>query len=247
MENEANITAENGNQKPMGTLARMINIFWEPSKVFEYIKSKPSWVAPWILISVFAMIGLQLTWSINIKSQLEKIRNTPGITVEQMQTIEDKMGDPNSWSINRTLATVGAPIGILVVFVVVAAALYFTGSVIGGGNSTFKHNLAAYSHASLIGILGTIVTVFLVKIKGTLDISLSPAIFLPASMYKSFIYNFLNHFEFFTIWAYILTSIGFATIYGFSKAKAYISVGVLWLIWILLTSALTNTFSGLYI
>ncbi|MBD3233639.1 MAG: hypothetical protein GF315_07930 [candidate division Zixibacteria bacterium] len=240
------IETKSPSESDMGNAKKMLNIFFEPTSVFEQLKIKPNWFLPWLVLILVSLITMQVTWQQTMEAQMERVRDRPGITEEQIEEIEKQMGDTEGWGVNRIVATVFAPIAILVAFLVVAGALYFMGSVLGGGNATYKQNLAIYSYSSLIGCLGAIVNAILVNIKGTLEISLAPTLFLPASMSESFIYNFLGHFEFFTIWIYILVSIGFSIIYDFSRAKSFISVGVLWLIWILITTALSNIFGGFF-
>jgi len=245
MENQMNEQQLVADSPPsLGWFGRVGNIFWEPRKVFEELNLKPSWILPWILISIFSLIALQLTWTQNMEAQMEKMRKQPGMTEEQMESIEEKMGDPQGWGINRIIATTMVPLGTLVAMVVVAAAFYFMGSVIGGGNSTFKKNLAISCYSSLVALPSSIVNAILINLKGSADISLSPVLFMPLSLSDTFTYSFLSHFEFFAIWSFILASIGFSVIYKFSAAKSYLSVGVLWVVWMLLASALSNLFGG---
>ena len=154
------------------------------------------------------------------------------------------MGDPEAWGINRIIAVVGTPVGILIAFAVVAAVFYFAGSVIGGGNATFKQNLAVYSHASLIGVPASAIGSVLVQIKESVDISLSPALFLSADLSDTFFYDLISHFDFFTVWTFILASIGYSVIYKFSTVKSYLSVGILWLIWIAISESAKSVFGG---
>ncbi|MBD3168691.1 MAG: hypothetical protein GF307_04355 [candidate division Zixibacteria bacterium] len=234
-------------QKPRySALSRVFNVLWEPAEVFKDIKIKPSWILPWILLSVISILSAQVSWKYIVEHQIDQLRDRPGMTEEQFERVQEQMGDSEGWSTNRIMAIVFTPIGIIIAMLVVAGVLYLTGSVIGGGNANFKENLGVYSHAAVVGIVGAIVNTVLVQARGAFDISLSPELFMPLSMEDTFIYGFLSHFEFFAIWTFVLTSIGFSEIYKFSRTKSYISVGILWLIWIVISEVFSNMFGGMF-
>jgi hypothetical protein len=228
----------------MSAPARFWNIFWDPKAVFESLAAKPSWIMPWILLTVVSIASAQFTWKYIMEDQLERLASRPGMTEEQMDQAERMIGDPEGWGTQRIIAVVMTPVGILISFVVVAGVLYLVGAVIGGGSSTYKQNLAVFSHASLVGVLGAIVGTILVSIRHSVDVNLSLALFLPPETAESFIYKFFSKIEFFSVWIYIVTSIGISIVNRFSAAKAFISVGALWLIWILLSVSLQNLFGG---
>ncbi|MCP4631602.1 MAG: YIP1 family protein [candidate division Zixibacteria bacterium] len=228
----------------MNAISKITTIFWEPRRVFNSINLKPTWLIPWILLAVIATTTSQLTREITFNENIEKIKNLPGMTEEQFEQFNESMGEPGEWNISRVLSIGTVPILILIIFIVSAGALYFTGSVIGGGNSSFKHMLSVYSHAALVGVPGAIVGYFLINLKGTIDVGLSPTLFLPMEMSENLIYKFLGHFDFFTVWTFILVSIGYSVIYKFSSAKSFLSVGALWLVWIVIAEVFQNIFGG---
>ncbi|MCP4581707.1 MAG: YIP1 family protein [candidate division Zixibacteria bacterium] len=242
MENEALNPAETtirSNEPGFGS--RFINIFVNPQKTFESLNRRPTWLIPMLIIMALVVISTQLTFPQIIDAQLEMYKNNPNISTEQLNAIEQQLNE--NMQTQRILMTVAPLIFIpLVYYLLLAGIFYFVGSVILGGDSTFKKVLSVWSWSSLIGIVGTIVTIPLIIAKGTLKVTLSPALLLPGDAIDTTLYTLLSKFDFFTIWTLAVFAYGFVTIYRFSVSKGYIAIGVLWGIWIAISVVFAETF-----
>jgi hypothetical protein len=120
---------------------------------------------------------------------------------------------------------------------------YFVGSVLLGGDSTFKKNFSVWIWASCISFLGAIIRLPLILIKKSAQVSLSPALFLPGEKLGTPLYAFFANFDFFTIWHIVVFAIGFSIIYKFSRAKAFMAVGFVWAVWIAISTIFASVFS----
>jgi len=224
----------------MGFVGKLINIFVNPQKTFESLNRKPTWLWPMILIMVITAITLQITFPMILDTQMESLRNNPNIPPEQLKVIEQQLAE--NIGQQRIIMTVAPLIFIpLVFYLLLAGIFYFVGSVILGGDCSFKKVLSVWSWSTCIGIVATIVTVPLILAKGNLNVTLSPALLLSGDALDSTLYIVLSQLNFFTAWQLAVFAFGFATIYRFSVSKGYVTIGVLWAIWISLAAIFSST------
>ncbi len=225
----------------LGFWGRLINIYVNPRKAFQAIDDRPTWLMPLILIGLIAILATQLMFPVIMQSQLEKIRSMPNIPPEQLAAIEKQFTENSSQQ--RILTLVSQAVVMPIIFLLISAIFYFVGSVLLGGDTKFKKVLAVFCWASCISILGTLVVAPLVMAKGNFNVSISPALLLPGDSIGTTIHTLLSKFDFFTIWSLAVFALGFSIIYRFSVAKGYITVFVIWGIWIAISTAFAGIFS----
>lgn len=225
----------------LGFGGKLVNIFASPTRTFEELDKRPTWIAPLLILIAVVVISTQITFPIIMNAQLENFRSNPDIPPEQLEAIETQLSE--NIGTQRMISTGAQIIGTPIVFLALAGIFYLLGTLIMGGDSTYKKVLSVLSWSSCISIVSAIVSIFLIMAKGNMNVSLSLALLLPADALGTKLYAFLSKFDFFTIWYLSVFAIGFGYIYKFSKAKAFTGVGILWAIWIAVSVALSGVFS----
>jgi hypothetical protein len=240
---EQSIPSVQPEEKTMGGISKVINIFFEPRKVFESLKVKPTWLVPFIIVALLGMGSFYFTFPYIMDQQVERIMENERIPEQQKESIVEQLKEkthPPLWQLAI------APAGSLVVLVVVAAVLFFVFNVLLGGDSTFRRIFSVYCYSSLIAIPALIVKFPLIMTKHTLDIQTSLAVLLSPESKGSFVHSILSSFDIFTIWQVILVSLGMGVMYKYSTQKALTTVAILWIIWILAKSVLSSVFGGVF-
>ncbi len=230
-------------EKPMGGASKVFNVFFEPRKVFESLKIKPTWLVAFIIIAILGIGFFYTTYPYIMQQQVERIRDNDKIPEEQKQVIIEKMTEnthPPVWQLFL------APLGAIVTLVIVAAILFFVFNVILGGDSSFRRVFSVYCYSSLIAIPSMIVKYPLIMIKKDINVQTSLALLLSADSKNSFFYSVLASFDIFSVWQLILVSMGMGLLYKYSTKKAFTTVLVLWIIWILAKSSLSSLFGGMF-
>jgi len=227
-------------KQTMGFWAKLGNIFASPTKAFEAIDTKPTWILPLGLLIVVSVVLTQLAFPIIMNAQLENLRNNPNLTPEQIQLYETQFTE--NVNTQRIITVAAQVIGTPIVFLIVAGIFYFIGNILLGGDATYRKVLAVYCWSACILILSAIVNTPLIIIKKSLSISLSPAMLLSGDALGTKLYTLLSKFDFFTIWFLVVFAIGFGLIYRFSKGKAFAAVGVAWGIWITISVVFSDLF-----
>ncbi|MGB8658424.1 MAG: Yip1 family protein [Candidatus Zixiibacteriota bacterium] len=228
--------------KPMGGASKVFNIFFEPRKVFESLRIKPTWLVPFIIAALLGIGFFYYTYPFIMNQQVEKIRDNDKIPDEQKQMIIEKMTErshPPFWQLGL------APAGTLVVLAIVAGVLFLVFNVLLGGDSSYRRVFSVYAYSSLVAIPETIVKFPLIMIKKDSGVQTSLALLLSASDKNSFLYRVLASFDVFTIWEVILISLGMGVLYKYSTKKSLTTVLVLWIIWILAKAGLSSLFGGM--
>jgi hypothetical protein len=236
---QAVVTGEVGSQ--MGFWGRLGNIFGNPARAFDAIDSKPTWVVPLVIAILVTVIFTQLTFPILMETQLERLRSNPNIPAERLEVIENQFAE--NVQTQRVITFVSQIVATPIIYLFFAGIFYLVGTLILGGDTSYKKVLSVWSWSALILTVSAIINFLLAMIKGTMGVSLSLALLLPADSAGSKLNALLSNFDFFVIWFLIVFATGFSVIYKFSRAKAFTAVGALWFIWIILSVALSGVFS----
>jgi len=238
---EQGIPSVQPEEKPMGGASKILNIFFEPKKVFESLKIKPTWLIPFLIVALLGIGFYYYTYPFIMAQQAEKIQENEKFSEEQKERIIEKMTEkdhPPLWQLSF------APIGTLVSLVIVAAVLFFVFNVLLGGDSAFRRVFSVYCYSSLIAIPAMIVKFPLIMMKGNLNVQTSLALLLSANAKDTFLYSVLSGFDIFSFWQVILISMGLGVMYKYSTKKAFTAVLILWIIYILAKSALRSVLGG---
>jgi hypothetical protein len=240
---EQPVSTDQLEEKPMGGASKVLNIFFEPKRVFQSLKIKPTWLIPFIVVALLGMGFYYYSYPFIMKQQVERIQDNDKIPEKQKEQIIERMTEkdhPPIWQLAL------APVGSLIALVVVAAVLFFVFNVILGGDSSFRRVFSVYCYSSLIAIPSMIVKFPLIMIKENINVQTSLALILSANAKDTFLYNVLSSFDIFTIWQVILVSLGLGVMYKYTTQKSFTAVFILWIIWILAKSTFSSVFGGAF-
>lgn len=228
--------SENQPQSPMGFFARFAAIFFEPSKVFQELRQRPTWLAPLLAVTL-AVAALQATVAFSkvggeiYREEIQKrAANIPPEQLERQVTVA------------RYAAPIGALLFAPIVIVLLAGLLYLIFSVVLGGEGTFRQTFSAYAHASLIGIVGGVIGTVLIFVKGNARSSTALSAFLPFLEESSFLYKVFQGFDLFILWQLAILSIGMGIIQQTGSKKAATAIFSTFLIIVLGIAAIRQAF-----
>ena len=230
----------NQKAKEMGAFEKIVGIFISPKETFEAIDQKPTWLVPFIIMTVVVLGMTFLTMNIGLQDMVARFQARE-MPQEQIDTIIAR-----SQGFGRYIQFATIPVFMLLFWAILSGILLFSGNTILGGSSNFKKLFSMVAWSSLIGALASAVHTAIVLSKGTTQgVTTSLAVFLPVPLLSdkpSFLYRLLSKFDIFTIWSLILWVIGISVLYKFSTKKASGLILALWIIWI----AVSITFGGLF-
>ena len=227
----------------MDGFSKVINTYFEPRKVFGSLKIKPTWLVPFIIVSILGMASFWFTYPLIMKGVITNIQENENYTEEQKEMIIERIGEkdhPPVWQLAF------APVGTLVYLLLISAVLFFVFNVLLGGDSSFKRVLSVFSYSSLIAIPKAIVHIPLAFARNTADVQTSLAILLSPDNKDSFLYKVLGGFDIFTLWQVIVLSIGLGVMYNYTTKKSFTVVLILWVLLIVVGAGLSSLFGGMF-
>ncbi len=230
----------------MNPAARFTNIFISPTETFMSLtRSTWAWVIPIVIVFLVGMASYSFLKPIVIDEQIRRMENAPMFSSmsdsqkeEIMTKTRENMENPPIWQ------WAIAPVGSIATTLIISAILLLIGNIILGGDAKYVGMLHVYSFATLISVPETIVKAILIHLKQSMDVHTSLALIMPSGDTTSFLYNFFDKMDIFTIWLLAVVTIGMSVFLPKVQLKKIgVWVVVFWLIWVIL-SALASKFTG---
>lgn len=223
----------------MSFFDKLINIFVSPSRVFQALAAKPTWILPMVVISLYVPILQSITFSSDqgreaMRQEIMKNPQASKMTEEQM----DRYLNATKYFIPASTL-----VAIPLLTFVAAGIVYFLMSILLGGESTYKQTLSAWTHTGLIGLVGAGVQTGLIFLKGSLTANTTLAAFLPFLEESSFLYKLLQGFDLFVIWQLAVLSIGMGMLSKVGTRKAATAIFSAFFVVVLVIAGIRQAFS----
>ena len=216
----------------MGPLERIVKIFSSPREVFVYLKEKPDWLLPAIILAIVMVLSVALLFEPVLKQEqmkrFEESSQAGQMTPEQMEEARKRF----EGGLGLIMSLVGAFVVNVVVFLLLVSGVLYGIFSLMGGDGKFKQVFSVVSYSSLVGVAATIIRVALMLARGSAEVYTSAALAVPGLATESTLFRLLNSFDIFTIWHVWLVIIGLAIVCGFTTKKAATGVLSLWGLWI---------------
>lgn len=137
-------------------MAKLVDIFLQPSKVFAEERERPTFLVPWLLLAI-AAAALALLYfnrvdgSWYLDHMLDAKRAT--MTAKEMATAKSMMPSTHTMAI---IGAVTAPITVALIFALMGLYYWLAGKVTNAGIG-YKHGVSLVAWSAMPGLLGTIV------------------------------------------------------------------------------------------
>jgi hypothetical protein len=228
--------------------ARLVGVFFEPTKTFEDVAARPNFWVPLILVLGLALVYLVLFsqhvgWERMIRQQLESSSRATQLTPEQRE-MQLQMG----LKFAPVAGYLGVLLGIPVGYLIWAAILLGIVKGILSAPVRFKQVYAAFCYAGMPGLLMTILAIVVMYMKAPGDFNLAnPLVFNPGALLErattsKFVYSLASSLDLFRLWTLILVGIGLKAAGGkkLSMGGAMGAVFVPWALWTLVAALLAG-------
>jgi len=224
----------------MGAVARMLNVFFEPRKVFTDIGRKPSFLAPIILFMVMGvgfawMMNQRVDWGGYIRGQAEKQERFAQLSEEQkQQALAPQTKYAPMFAYGGGL--LGTPITVLIL-----SALYMFGcNTIGGAQLKFSQSAGVVAHGLMPSAVGSVLAFILMAARDYGDVTPENLLashvgaLLPADAPAALV-SLGGSIEVFWLWCMVLLAIGLSAAASATgkKLKTGTTAGIVFGIWIL--------------
>lgn len=223
-------------KSPRSVWTVMADVFIEPSRAFRATADRPRFLIPFLVIVLVVLGQLLVTNDIRMDDLARQIRNNQTMAPEEVErrlaNIEAQRSPEWHWSgLAHGLAfvTLGKGVQLLAMSAAIWLGLQFSIK-----RPRFRHVLAVCTLAMLIALPEAALSSALAFVKGTTDITLGPAVLLPRAWKHSPLHRLCFQIDIFTVWTMILLIIGLPVATGVSRRLAGVTVGYLWVVWLLI-------------
>lgn len=200
----------------MGAVLDLLKVLYEPTAVFERVREKPKFLAPFVALALAVVVITILQLPYSKAAMVAQMSQRPNVTPEQVQTA-------------LKFASVGvvvAPVFYAIILVINAFVLWVVMSLV-GAEARFTTLLSVTTYASITYILLSAVGLIVLTMRGTSAIAspldLQPALGLDllAPDAKGFALALLRGINPFSLYGLFVTATGIAVTLRTSKGVAY--------------------------
>lgn len=221
-------------------LKKIVGVLVEPTKTFEAIARRPTWLpALLVLIALAAAVALLVVQHTDVGDFLRQSAAQSGKPIDAEQLDQ-------SVAIAHRFAWIAALLGVVVVgpLTYLAAALVFWLAFKAlGSDLDYRRSLSVSTHAFMPWSVQALLAILILYLsggqltdqqvqRGTLVAS-NLAAFAPPDTGPAML-TFLGSVDLFSLWSLVLLSIGFAVVAGVSRSKASGLVVSVWLFYLVL-------------
>jgi hypothetical protein len=227
-------------------MSNALAIFFSPGKVFANLKGmeKPAWQVPFIIILIVVALSAAFTVSVTqgseeaIMRQEEAFRER-GLTDEQIEQAKQFTQGP----LPIVFGGIGGAVVVAVILLVFALLLNLFIPAMGGPKG-YAMVFAVVCYSAMVLVPGAILKLILIIVTESPFVATSLALLAPGIEKTSFLWRFLNSFDFFVIWEMILVAMGITITKDVKKTSAYFLVFAIWFVSIFIGIGLQSLGGG---
>jgi hypothetical protein len=209
-------------------------MLFSPRATFESVVAYPKWIDVFLLTVcigtaalgafMFSPVGGQAMKD-QMVTQGERQAQARGQSAAQVGENVERI-----FPIFRIGLTVASPIIGLIWVTGMAGLLYMVFAAMLGGGGSYKQVLAIVVHAGVVFQLGSLVSLALNYVRGTMTSATTLGVFAPMLPEDSFGFKFLNVIDLVSIWYIVILAIGLAVLYRRKTSTIAVSLSALYLV-----------------
>ena len=222
----------------MSTAETLTGIFFEPSRTFEALRSRPRFLVAGLLLLILACLVTVLLYTRVDMGQYirDRIDRSPQAAQlsDAQKDLQVKMG--------KNLGMLAIPVSVPIIFAG-GAALYLLGVLAFGGSISYKKALAVWIYSSVPpSVLGALIAILVLFLKSpdSIDpehmVATNPAVLLGEDSSKILV-AVLSQFDLLRFYGMFLAALGLRKVAKISSGQAWGVVIALWAIGALLRIA----------
>lgn len=237
---------------PLSQGARIINTFIAPSKTFTDLRRSAAWWAPFLLMTIVSIIFVYIAGQkIGFRKIMDNQMQAQPKAQARLEQLPPDQRERQLEGGAKVTAIISYcfPILTLIIWLIIATALFATFKVGAGADVSFGVSFAIVIYSALPLMLKTILATVSV-LAGLNPDSFSfqnPAATNPGYFMNPadglFLYGLATALDIFMIWTLVLTAIGFTCVSKVKRGTAFAIVFGWWAVLTLATTGLSAAFS----
>ena len=208
---------------------KVLEIFFDPSAVFNRIQIRPNWLVPFV---VAVLLGIASVFLISPTMELLFLRTAPPELTEEMKQRALEM-----IRYSRYFGVATTPLIILIKWTLTSFLLYAF-AVLFGAETSFRKTLSVLAHASIISALESALSTLVLFINGAESIrsaqDIQPSLLSLGSMFSGdlnpAVQVLLQNLSILTFWYLGLLVVGMAITARMSRFRSAMVVASVWIL-----------------
>lgn len=243
MNAESPIESVNSPAEATSLWSKLFNIFASPGEVFDEIRGRTPRLAHWLVpallsclvgivfsVTVFSQPDLLATMSQQQEAQLQKAVDAGKMTQDQMNQQLAAVRRFMTPTLMMAFGIGGSLVGTFVYLAFISLLVWVLADKILKGGVSFMKAFELAGLASMINVLGGLVTLWIVLIKGNVAAGPNAALFLASFDQTNVVHHFIGALNIFTLWYMAILALGVARTTGRSWLAAGSWVFGFWLV-----------------
>jgi hypothetical protein len=240
--------------KGMGEASRLVGVLFEPGKTFADIARRPSWVVPWLLLTLLGPFGILFDYVLDKRVGFDRIMMQQMESRMATMSPEQRAAAERGIEMQKKFAGIGyygfALIGPILGGLIAAGVLTgIVGGILSAGVK-FKQVLAIFFYSGVPSIIWALLAIVVMFLKPPEDYNFrNPLVFNlgafmdPASSSK-FLYAIASALDVFTFWRIFLIAVGLKAAAGkkLSMGGAVFAVVIPWAVLALVGATMAGIF-----
>jgi hypothetical protein len=227
----------------MNIFQRIGCLFFSPSKLFLFIRKKPTILFPIILISICAVASQVLIWEQSKSAQIDMLYNMykgmgQTYTPDQLE---------NMLETYKYFGFALAPFTYLISWLITSLILYLIYRLVKCEKGLKKY-FSMTGYIMILSMVGLVIHSAYINITGseaTMMMVTSVASLLDPGLQGTFLYGLASNIEVFNLWSFVLFGMGFAYTGGVDRKKSYTLTAILAVVVILASAGWYLVSNGL--
>ena len=209
--------------KPMNFIQRVSGVIVSPGETMKNLTAKPRILFPFIMVG----LGILLFYLSRYTLYMDFLRESAEAAIAQQGLEYTPEQMDATMKLTRIIGLVGAPFGAILMWLITAVIL-FVGAKILKGEGSFKQYMSVTGYAYVITILYYFLSAVVSFFSGQLMLNTSLGLLVP-DMQGTYIYGILRSIDLFTIWYYMVVTLGVLAVSKLSKTKVYAMMSIIYI------------------
>ena len=246
-------TSTSPSPAPLSQASRIVNTFIAPSKTFTDLRRNASWWAPFLLMVVISSVFVYTAGQkIGFRKIMENQMQAQPKAQERLDRLPPDQREAQLQAGAKFTAVISYvfPVITLIIWLIIAGAMFGTFKFTGGGDIPFKVSLAVVIYAALPLLVKTLLALVSLLAGMSPDsftfqnpVGTNPGYYFTNPADNLLLYGLASAVDIFMIWTLVLTAIGFTCVSKVKRGTAFAVVFGWWVVFTLLGAGLAVAFS----
>jgi hypothetical protein len=208
-------------------------LFSSPSAAFALLRERPRWLGLLLLCALSAGIAAWIALPSTLEAEAEIMRDVIerfDMPPEQAEEMMASTTDPEDVGASELAQRVGGGFVATAAVLLIGMLVFHVIARVSGPDPSIRQSASIYFLAATASAAGSLLKGVLIRVSGSIDVTLGPGALFPGLDPTSVTAAFLNVFDLFSVLNLWLLVIGLGVVLGSSRGSAWAIGGAYWVL-----------------